>query len=166
MSTTPTDHELIDRLLVLPAGEIRYDSLSTSTLSALATQLADPFIATSALGELAQRGPQDTKDAAENILDRELWDRHLTAFALTLLYDRDPESGIRRMESLAPTCADPKILTAMIENILSDPERFRTTDRASLARVIAQRVAALDLEEFNDVEQRDKFLSMFGNASA
>lgn len=166
MSINSPDHDaLIDNLLVLPADEIHYDSLSTSVLSKLATQMVDPFIATSALGELAQRGPQETKNAAERILDGDTWDQHLTAFALTLLYDRDPERAIPRMAKLALTCEDPKILEAMIQNILSDSDRFQAAQEEPLAHTIARRVAAAKPESFTEVEQRDKFLKLFGDKS-
>jgi hypothetical protein len=155
------DDASIDSLLVLPADEIRYDSLSTSVLSSLATQTMDAFIATSALGELAQRGPQETTDAAECILDGDTWDGHLTAFALTLLYDRAPERAIPRMATLAVTCEDPTILAAMIENILSDSERFQAAPEDHLAGTISHRVAAANPEAFKNAEQRDRFLKLF-----
>jgi len=152
----------IDNLLIIPADEINYESLSTLTLTQLATQKTDPFIATSGLGELAQRDPQKTKEAAAQILDAGIWDRHLTAFALTLLYDRDPEGAIPRMAELALT-EDPKILEALIENILSDSVRFQSAPENQLARAIARRVAAIHPDAFADLEQRDKFLKLFGD---
>jgi hypothetical protein len=155
----------IDALLVLPADDIEYGSLSMPTLVALAIQTTDPFIATSALGELAQRDPRETTTAAERILDGDVWDPHLTAFALTLLYDRSPEAAMLRMQRLARSCDSSIVLAAMMENILSDSDRFTSPEPARLARAIAHRVAALRAEQFKDLEQRDRFLERFGGRS-
>jgi hypothetical protein len=62
----------------------------------------------------------------------------------------------------ADSCEDPEILTAMIENILSDPDRFRTPEGAPLAHAIARRIAVVAPGAFSDVEQRDRFLGLFG----
>lgn len=163
--TTPSASQdpQLAHLLMLSADEISYESLPTETLSALALQMTDPFIATSALGELAQRDPQQTKNDAAHILERGTWDRHLTAFALTLLYDRDPDGGLLQMARLVVGCMEPKILEAMIENILSDADRYRTREGATLARTVAGQVASVSRTAFSDVEQRDRFLEMFGD---
>lgn len=163
MSTNSADLDpSIANFLIIPADEIRYDNLPIAIVSKLAIQKMDPFIATSALGELAQRDPQETKEAAERILEEPLWDPHITAFALTLLYDRDPDSAIQRMTKLVSTCEVPKVLEAMVESILSDSERFLVAPADQLARAIARRVAAAVPGRFSDVEQRGRFLKLFG----
>jgi len=68
------------------------------------------------------------------------------------------------MARLVVGCKEPKLLEAMIENILSDLDRYRTGDAATLAKVVASQVTALPLESFSDLEQRDRFFDVFGGA--
>ena len=66
-----------------------------------------------------------------------------------------------RMAKLAGTCEDPTILEAMIENILSDSERFQAPQAEHLVYTISRRVAAAKPEAFKNADQRDKFLKLF-----
>ncbi|MEO8699881.1 MAG: hypothetical protein ABI867_07545 [Kofleriaceae bacterium] len=157
-----TDPEITGYLLQ-QADDIDYASLELPLLSKLATQLEDPFIATSALGQLARRDREAAARAAEQILDGSRGDRHLVAFALTVLFERDPASGIRWMTRLGPSCEDPTILEAMLENVLGDAERF--AEHAELVRAIARRVTALTREQFSDPEMRDRFVARFGGTA-
>jgi len=162
MSATSQDHDTeIDHLLILTADEIKYDSLSTLVLSKLALQNADPFIATSALGELTQRNSGAAGSAAEQIVERAVWDSHLTAYALTILYDRDPRNAISKMSDLIQTNDDPVVLSAMIENVLSDVTRFRSGPGEVLANALVHRVAEAASGTFKDEDLRDKFLKLF-----
>lgn len=164
MNSNSTEYDsLIDHLLIIPADQIQYDTLATSTLSGLATQMEEPFIATSALGELAQRSQEETIHAAERILTEKVWDAHLTAFALTLLYDRDPAKGIAQMEKHIVDCRDPTILAAMMDNVLTDLNATFSTTNSQLAQAISRQVAALPLDAFEDSEQRLLFLRRFGD---
>lgn len=74
----------------IPDEQIDYGALSANMLAQLAVQRDEPFIATSALGELGQRGDEHaSKVACEHILDGSICDAHqLTTFALTSERDK------------------------------------------------------------------------------
>jgi len=52
----------------------------------------------------------------------------------------------------------------MMENVLSDAERFESGSWAPVAHMIARRVANADPAEFSDAEQRIEFLRRFGES--
>src|SRR5262245_13002008 len=103
---------LADDLLLVPADDIDYRGLDAAVLLQLATQRDEPFIATSALGELGARAVPEARAAAESILAGEPWDRHLHAFALTTLYGADRDAGAAAMTRLVDGARDPVILAA------------------------------------------------------
>jgi hypothetical protein len=51
-------------------------------------------------------------------------DRHLQAFAMTMLYSIDPSLAIGEMERLAGGACHALLVGAMVENVMSDRERF------------------------------------------
>jgi hypothetical protein len=87
----------LDELLLLPDDQIDYERLDRTMLRELATQSYEPFIATSALGELRVRRAVEARDASLAILASELPDRHLRSFALTTLCEVDEERDIEVM---------------------------------------------------------------------
>jgi len=144
-------------LLLLPADEIQYPDLDGRVLYELAVQQDEPFIATSALGELASRDSTDVVKAAQIILG-DPWDHHLTAYALKLLFRRDHAAGMTAMRSLIGD--DPVILAAMIDNVLAEPEVFAS--HRDLVAEIAARAAALPAGDFSDPDERAAFLARYG----
>jgi hypothetical protein len=143
----------LDNLVRASAGALDYGSIDATSLIDLALQESDAEVATSALGELS---PHDARDTALEILRRPVWDSHLTAFALTLLYVRDPEAAFEMMKKFGYTANEKPIIEALIENILSDQERFQTGEGRRFAGELASRIAteqvALDpddLSQFN-----------------
>jgi hypothetical protein len=138
--------------LLFPANEVPYTTLDPTVLLELATQQEEPFIATSALGELAVRGEEGAKTAARAIL-RKPWDHQLTASALSILFDREPRETIAAMRRLLAD--DPVLLEAMLEAVLTDPACF--ADHHDFVADLAARVAALPDKAFFDPAQRARF---------
>lgn len=149
----------IDDLLLTPYEQIRFEELSSSLLAKLAVQQYEPFIATSALGQLSVRSADEGRAAAVAILEDD-WDRHLTAYALTTLFSYEPGAAIDRMRMRLPSCTDPLILSAMVENVMADPTQFENADGQEFVRGLADRVRATSPEEFSDQEERSAFLAM------
>jgi len=152
----------VDDLLLLPADEIRYADLDEATLLALALQHDEPFIATSALGELSRRNVPAAGAAALALLNGDWADRHLRAFAITTLHDADPDRAVEVMASMVDDTDDPKLLGAMVECVLADLERFAADDRKAFTRRLAERVAAVPPDDFTDLDERASFLERFG----
>lgn len=147
----------IDELLITPYEQIKFEQLSPQTLEKLAVQEFEPFIATDALAELASRRVDEGRRAALTILDHP-WDRHLTAYAMTVLFSYDPTTGIDRMNAIVAQCSDAKILAAMVENVMSDWAQFETADGRALVRALAKRLHDVPPDEFTDIEEREVFL--------
>ena len=97
------------------ADEIDYESLTPETLLALALEV-DPFIATSALGELSSRDPAAAVKAARSLL-AETSDRYLLGSAATILLDENqPDAVLRALPArLAAGEAEP-LLDALAED--------------------------------------------------
>ena len=150
----------IDDILRIPDENFDYGALDTQRLVGLALQRYEPWLATSALGELAQRGAPETADAATTILRAEPWDVRLTAYALTILFNRDPELAIREMTRIITTQDAPAILAAMIENVLSARERFDTGTGRDFAIKLAERLLRVPPDE--SIEDGNEFLAIYG----
>jgi hypothetical protein len=161
----PPDHPKMtpeaDDLVIVPAEDIAYSTLATQTLFDLAIQEMEPSIAGHALAELAQRDVHQERDAAEAILLEPVWDHHLTGYAMTILYHRDPR---RALELMAPFLAseDPVILDEMIDIVLENPADFATGKKRAFATNLATRVAAMAPGMFTKVERRAEFLAQYG----
>src|SRR6476659_5212156 len=113
---------IAEDLLLLPDDAIDYKALAADVLLDLATQDSEPYLATSALGELSRRGAPEARTAALAILAHEPWDRYLSAFAIGVLCRIDCGQATEVMHRLLGKTNDPKILGAMIECVLSDPD--------------------------------------------
>lgn len=151
---------LLDDLLITPHDQIRFDALSPGLLEKLAVQEFEPFIATTALGELAIRRADEGRRAALEILAHD-WDRHLTAYALTVLFAYDPTSTIAQMSTRLPQCEDPKILGAMVENVMSDWTLFENAAGRAFVRALSKRLQSVAPDaEFTDLEERSAFLAI------
>src|SRR4051794_26519226 len=92
---TPVPDPPVQSLLMYTSDEIDYEALSPTTLQALALEV-DPFIATSALGELSIRDPGLAADAARTLLAT-TDDRYLLSSAASILLERDPESVLKAL---------------------------------------------------------------------
>jgi hypothetical protein len=126
--------------LQLPHGAIDYASLGDDVLIALATQDSEPYIATSALAELGARSSEGARVAAASILSHVMWDRHLTAFALTMLFERDRDAALASMFALLVHDPDPEVIGAMAECIAFDPEYFSAGPACDFAIHLAEQV--------------------------
>jgi hypothetical protein len=151
----------IDELLVLPHDQIDYTSLDAEALRDLATQINEPYIATSALAELGSRGGPEARAAATAILAAEPWDRHLFAFAITTLCEIDRKAATEAMLRLLDGSNDPKILGAMIECVLSDPGHFKTEPARAFADRLAAKVETVEPDQFTDLDERAAFLARY-----
>jgi hypothetical protein len=152
----------IDDLILLPHDQIDYQGLAPDVLLALATQQDEPFIATSALGELAARRGPEALAAVEAILAAEPWDRYLRAFAITILCGRDRERATETMARLLDDTTDPKDLGAMVECVMSDPDHFAAGPARAFADRLAATVARVAPDQFTDLDERAAFLARHG----
>jgi hypothetical protein len=135
----------LDPYLQLPHDAIDYTSLGDDVLIALATQDSEPYIATSALAELGARPSEGARVAAADILSRAMWDRHLMAFALTTLFERDRDAALASMSTLLAGAPDPKVVGAMVECIALDPVYFEVGAARDFASHLAERVRRGDV---------------------
>jgi hypothetical protein len=152
----------VDDLLLLPDDAINYQTLDAGVLFQLATQEDEPYIATSALCELAVRGVPEARTAAAAILDKRPWDRHLYAFAITTLCAIDRAQATEAMSQFVDKTGDPKILAAMVECVLSDVDHFSGRPAREFARKLAAKVEAVAPDQFTDLDERASFLARFG----
>jgi hypothetical protein len=143
----------LDDLLITPHDQIQFDRLSPGLLEQLAIQEFEPFVATTALGELAIRRADEGRPAALAILEHD-WDRYLTAYALTILFSYDPDAAIDRMATRLPPCQDAVVVAAMVENVMADSTRFEDVRGTELVRLLRERVRELPAEDFSDQEER------------
>lgn len=151
----------IDDFLVLPHDQIDYASLDVDLLHELATQHNEPYIATSALAELGARGAPEARAAAAAILAGEPWDRHLFAFAITTLCEIDCGEAAKTMARLLGTTNDPKVLGAMVECVLSNPDQFSAGADRTFVDGLAKKVEVVDPDQFTDLDERAVFLARY-----
>jgi hypothetical protein len=151
----------INDFLVLPHDQIDYTSLDAGVLRELATQNSEPYIATSALAELGARGGPEAHAAAAAILAAEPWDRHLFAFAITTLCDVARSDATETMVRLLPGTNDPKVLGAMVECVLSDPDHFSTGPGRAFTDRLATKVETVEPDQFTDLDERAAFLERY-----
>jgi hypothetical protein len=155
---------IADDLLLLPDDAIDYKALEANVLLELATQDSEPYLATSALGELSGRGAPEARTAALAILANEPWDRYLSAFAVGVLCRIDCGQATEVMRRLLAQTNDPKILGAMIECVLSEPDHFSSEAGCPFAHDLATKVAALNPDQFADADERAAFLARCGRS--
>jgi hypothetical protein len=91
----------------------------------------------------------------------EPWDRHLFAFAITTLCEVDCNDAARIMARLLGATSDPKILGAMVECVLSNPDQFGTGAARTFAHGLARKVEAVEPDLFTDLEERAAFLARY-----
>jgi hypothetical protein len=149
----------VDDILLTPYEQIEFEKLSSGLLAQLAVQEYEPFVATSALGQLAIRNVDEAQQAALAILDHD-WDRYLTAYALKILFSRDPSTAIEWMTMHLPACMDAEILAAMMENVMADSTHFENKQGRELIERLRNRVREISADEFSDQRERSSFLSM------
>src|SRR3569832_475159 len=131
----------MENLLRASEGEFSYADGSSAALVDLALQDSDGAIATSVLGELAQRVSNDARTVAAEILRRDSWDPHLTAYAHTVIYLRDPELAFSFMQKLVETVADKPIFEAMIDNVRLDAARFQQGEGHRFLEALRRKIA-------------------------
>lgn len=127
-------------LLSASEGEFSYEDSAVDALVELALQDSDAAVATSALGELTQRDSDDARKVAHEILARAQWDAHLTAYALTVLYRRDPESAFGFMQKVIDTATEKPVFESLIDNVLSDPERYQDEPGQGFVRALRRKL--------------------------
>jgi hypothetical protein len=149
----------IDDLPLTPYEQIEFEKLSSGLLLQLAVQEYEPFSATTALGELAMRNAPEARQAALAILDHYEWDRYLTAYALKILFRREPDPAIAWMMTHLPACTDAVILAAVIDNVMGDPIHFENGPGREFVKLLRARVCAIPADEFKDQEERASFLT-------
>ncbi len=152
----------IDDLILLPHDQIDYKRLAAELLLDLATQEDEPYIATSALAELAVRRVPETRAAAAAILGKKPWDRYLYAVAIMTLFKVDREQATRTMAQLIEDTSDPEILGAMVECVLSDPDHFSTGLCGAFTDRLAAKVETVKPDQFTDLDERAAFLVRYG----
>ena len=123
-------------LLTLDHDAIDYRALPDQTLRALALEV-EPFIATSALTELAIRRSAAAADVAWTILTRSEEDRHLRALALEDLFTFEPDRAVAYMNGTR--LADPDLRQAMVELVAEHPDVFSHEPGAAFTRELARR---------------------------
>jgi hypothetical protein len=141
-------------------GEFAYADSDSEALIALALQDSDPEVATSALGELTQRDSDDARAVAQQILQRDPWDHHLGAYALTVLYSRDPDAAFEAMQRMLRASADKSIYQALIENVLSDRSRYIEGAGREFAAELAARLTEPVVHQL-DHDDVSQFLALY-----
>jgi hypothetical protein len=150
----------VKELLLLPDDQIDYPSLDSGLLLELATQREEPFLATSALGELTQRKDGHAREAADRILHAAIWDKHLTAYALTVLFDRDPTATLQHMVRLIDICDEPKLLEAMAENVLNGRDYFQDGDGQRVLGTLVAKLRNIVPAKFSDPETIKRVMAL------
>lgn len=149
-----------NELMMLADNEVDYDTLSEDELKELA--LGDElFIATSALGELANRNGNLGAEVAWEILSNAKGDRYLQAAALETLFQGNPELALDYMKEQAQKC-DRYLLNTVIELIIENPSNFSSGLGWSVSRLAHERIKNFkDEEEFIAPELIDSFLKLY-----
>lgn len=126
----------VNDLMMLADDDIDYSSLSVETLKELA--LGDElFIATSALGELANRDRSLGAEVAKGILLESRGDRYLQSAALEILFQRNREQALDYMVRYAKEC-DRYILHTIMELIIENKDDFKSGIALSVSRLISE----------------------------
>jgi hypothetical protein len=141
-------------------GQFAYGDSDPEALKDLALQDSDAEVATSALGELAQRDSDDARRVAHAILQRDPWDQHLSAYALTVLYSRDPDAALEAMQRMLLGSADKAIYQALIENVLSDRSRYIDGVGRQFAAALAERLIENVVNQL-DHDEVSQFLTLY-----
>jgi hypothetical protein len=152
----------IDHFLAVGDGEIDYTVLDSATLLCLATQEEEPFVATSAVGELGARREPATIVACTQVLDHEIWDRHLYAFALTTLFQQEHALALERMPRLLEATEDPKLMDAMAECVASDFDYFDQGPPRAFAEALAARMMSTSTSDDFGQDDRAAVLTRYG----
>jgi hypothetical protein len=130
----------IEDLLIVGDDQIDYTALDATTLLRLATQEEEPYVATSALGELGARRDPAALGACTSILDREIWDQHLYAFALTTLFELEHSRAFERIQRLLDMTNETMLINAMAECVASDLDYFDHGPQRAFAGALAARL--------------------------
>lgn len=146
----------VNDLMMLADDDIDYSSLSVETLKELA--LGDElFIATSALGELANRDRSLGAEVARVILLESRGDRYLQAAALETLFQCNRELALDYMKEQAQKC-DRYLLKTVIDLIIENPSVFSSGRGWPVSRLIRERIKSFkDEEQFIAPELIDSF---------
>ena len=156
----PVNPTTLHNLGLAAEGEFAYADSDSEALIDLALQDSDPEVATSALGELTQRDSDDARAVAQQILQREPWDHHLSAYALTVLYSRDPDAAFEAMQRMLSASADKSIYQALIEHVLSDRSRYIDGVGRQFAAALAERLTAAVVNQL-DGDEVLQFLTLY-----
>lgn len=147
----------VEDFLMMTEDEIDFDRLEIGVVAALAAQDAEPFIATSALGNLCGRDRAQTIVIASSILRRVDGDAYLGAFAMTILFGLAPEVCVDEMRRLLRGDPDPRMLEAMVDNVTADSSRFR--GEQPLLSTLRRKVSAVPRDALSDPDEVSRFLA-------
>ena len=152
----------IEDLLIVGDDQIDYTALDTATLLRLATQEEEPYVATSALGQLGARRDPEVLVACTSVLDRELWDPHLYAFALTTLFGIEHSKAFARMQHLLDTTNETILINAMAECVASDFDYFDHGPPRAFAGALAARLLSTSTADDSAQDDRTAVLARYG----
>jgi hypothetical protein len=152
----------IENFLAVGDDQIDYTALDAATLLRLATQEEEPYIATSALGELGARRDPAAPVACTSVLDHEIWDRHLYAFALTTLFQLEHSQALERMQRLLDTTEEAVLIDAMAECVASDLDYFGHGSQRAFADALAARLLATSISDNSGQDDRTAVLARYG----
>lgn len=142
-------------LEALNADEVDYSTLTEEALAALA-QGDEPYLATSALFELAHRSSPRSQEVARALLTA-TDDEYLRAAALRVLFEKDRGAAIDYMDKVVADC-HPYVLSAMIELMIEEQAAFGA--HPNLVQSIAgrfERDPSIEVDE----DRRQLFFEIF-----
>ncbi len=153
--------EKLAALSLLGSDEIDFSTLDNEMLSGLARG-QEPYIATSALFELAQRPNSKSQEIATALLTA-TDDEYLRAAALRVLFEKDRGSAIDHMGNMATNC-DPYVFGEMLDLMIENQSEFDRSPRSDLVQLVTARLRSL-AKEAVDNGRRALFAEMFSRPS-
>lgn len=148
--------------LIMDDGQVDYTALDAAMLLHLATQEEQPYVATSALGELGARRDPAALVACASVLDREIWDQHLCVFALTTMFELEHSKAFEHMQGLLDTTNETLLVNAMAECVASDLDYFDHGPQRAFAGALAARLLTTSTSDDSAQDDRTAVLARYG----
>jgi hypothetical protein len=150
----------IDELMILADNQIDYNTLSTENLKELV--LGDElFIATFALGELANRNSKLAAEVAWKILSKSKGDHYLQAAALETVFQSNRELALDYMSRHAQE-GNYYILNTIMELMIENKNDFQSGMPLSVSCLVYEQIKKLnDEEDFIEPEVKNRFLNLY-----
>lgn len=146
-------------LLLLGSERIAWPTLDVSLIAELATQRTEPFVATSALIELAGRDAAAAAGAVRAIFAAPAWDAHVTAFALSVGALTCPDATLEAMGRLLAGACPRAALETMIEIVLEEPSLFEPPRGRELVGMLANAITRAGAASFPDQDAAARVLA-------